>query len=208
MSSEHPRGHPANTAHEPTGDRAPLPSHTAGRVSDETPAVLPHLVVTVHEPGTLTAAFDGTEVPPPAAVGEWTRATLGVLLDTVTQDRTIAVRIEVREVDGTVFTDLINARRRATPTLRPDMPQSRRQRRARHSKTSPVLVEVTGDGFVPGEDIAVAVIVAHTDATGTGAARALLDRRQLDSLLPEGTGSGEVVLYGRISGTVVVRRVP
>ncbi len=68
-----------------------------------------------------------------------------------------------------------------------------------------MLVEVTGDGFVPGEDIAVAVIVAHTDATGTGAARALLDQRQLDALAES---PHEVVLYGRISGTTVVRRVP
>ena len=34
----------------------------------------------------------------------------------------------------------------------------------------------------------------------------MLDQRQLDAALPE--GSGEVVLYGRISGTTVVRRVP
>ena len=61
---------------------------------------------------------------------------------------------------------------------------------------------------MPGEDIAVAVIVSHTDATGTGTARALLDRRQLDAVLPEGDGAGEVVLYGRVSGTIVVRRVP
>mgnify|MGYP000499950454 CR=1 FL=1 len=52
---------------------------------------------------------------------------------------------------------------------------------------------------------AVAVIVAHTDATGTGAARALLDQRQLDALAES---PHEVVLYGRISGTTVVRRVP
>ena len=61
---------------------------------------------------------------------------------------------------------------------------------------------------MPGEDIAVAVIVSHTDATGTGAARALLDQRQLNAVLPEADGAGEVVLYGRISGTTVVRRVP
>ena len=52
------------------------------------------------------------------------------------------------------------------------------------------------------------MIVAHTDATGTGAARALLDQQQLDAALPEGDDAGEAVLYGRISGTIVVRRVP
>ncbi|TDO87881.1 hypothetical protein C8D81_2951 [Enemella evansiae] len=166
--------------------------------------VLPHLVVTVHEPGTLSAILDGTEVPPPTGQGEWTRGDLGVLLDTVTQDRTIAVRIEVREVDGTVFTDLIHTRRRPAPEPEPDSTAAptRRGRRARQKQ--PVLVEVTGDGFVPGEDIAVAVIVSHTAAAGTGAARALLDQRQLDSLAES---PHEVVLYGRVSGTTVVRRV-
>ena len=52
------------------------------------------------------------------------------------------------------------------------------------------------------------LIEGHTDATGTGAARALLDQQQLDAALPEGDDAGEAVLYGRISGTIVVRRVP
>ena len=37
------------------------------------------------------------------------------------------------------------------------------------------LAEVTAKGFVPGEDVAVATIVAHTDATGTGETRTLID---------------------------------
>lgn len=177
--------------------------------SDETPVVLPHVLITVTDGGALDVTVDGTAFPPPAAAEEWTRGTFGPLLDAVTKDRTIAVRIEVREVDGTVFTDLIRSRKPTPPPPSDDdpaAPGTRRARRAKQQEPSPVLVEVSGEGFVPGEDIAVAVIVAHTDATGTGAARALLDRRQLDAALPE--GSGEVVLYGRISGTITVRRVP
>ena len=64
---------------------------------------------------------------------------------------------------------------------------------------------MTGEGFVPGEDVAVAVIVSHTDATSTGYARTLLDRGRLRSLLSD--GGGEVILFGRISGTVHVRRL-
>jgi hypothetical protein len=64
------------------------------------------------------------------------------------------------------------------------------------------LAEVTAEGFVPGEDVAVATIVSHTDATGTGEARALID---LDDL-PTGT-SPEVILFGRISGTLALRRL-
>ncbi|MFN8119548.1 MAG: hypothetical protein U0R67_08265 [Micropruina glycogenica] len=173
---------------------------------------LPHVVITVTENGALNVTVDGTPFPSPSAGSEWTRGTFGPLLDAVTHDRTVAVRIEVREVDGTVFTDLIRARKPTPPPPddEPAGPGTQRSRRAKHTTQHepPVLIEVTGDGFVPGEDIAVAVIVAHTDATGTGAARALLDQQQLDAALPEGDDAGEAVLYGRISGTIVVRRVP
>jgi len=185
--------------------RNPL-HRTPSQQPNETPVVLPHVVITVTENGALDVTVDGTRFPPPAAGSEWTRGTFGPLLDAVTKDRTIAVRIEVREVDGTVFTDLIRSRKPAPSPPTDDDPAAPATRRARRTKQPPVLVEVTGDGFVPGEDIAVAVIVSHTDATGTGAARALLDKRQLDAVLPE--GPGEVVLYGRVSGTTVVRRVP
>lgn len=192
--------------------RNPL-RRTMSQQPDETPVVLPYVVIAVAETGALDVTVDGTAFPPPAAAEEWTRGTFGPLLDAVTKDRAVAVRIEVREVDGTVFTDLIRSRK-PTPSPLPDddpaAPGTRRARRAKHTTQyePPVLVEVTGEGFVPGEDIAVAVIVAHTDATGTGAARALLDQQQLDAALPEGDDAGEAVLYGRISGTIVVRRVP
>lgn len=188
--------------------RNPL-HHTPSQQPDETPVALPHVVITVTENGALNVTVDGTPFPSPSAGSEWTRGTFGPLLDAVTHDRTVAVRIEVREVDGTVFTDLIRARKPTPPPPddEPAGPGTQRSRRAKHTTQHepPVLIEVTGDGFVPGEDIAVAVIVAHTDATGTGAARALLDQRQLDALAES---PHEVVLYGRISGTTVVRRVP
>jgi len=188
--------------------RNPL-HHTPSQQADETPVALPHVVIAVAENGALDVTVDGTPFPPPAAGSEWTRGTFGPLLDAVTHDRAVAVRIEVREVDGTVFTDLIRARKPTPPPPddEPAGPGTRRSRRAKHTGP-PALVEVSGEGFVPGEDIAVAVIVSHTDATGTGAARALLDQRQLNAVLPEADGAGEVVLYGRISGTTVVRRVP
>lgn len=182
---------------EPQTPRTPDPA--------DAPIALPHVIVTVAETGALDITVDGAPFPPPTSASEWTRSTFGTLLDAITADRTIAVRIEVHEVDGTVFTDLIHTRRRPAPEPETATPPTRRGRRAKQPKQQPVLVEVTGEGFVPGEDIAVAVIVSHTDATGTGAARALLDKRQLDSLAES---PREVVLYGRISGTTVVRRVP
>ena len=179
-----------------TGPRRSTPS------DDETtaPVELPHVLVTVAADGTLTATVDGTSFASPDA-SAWTRATFGPLMDAITKDRTIAVRIEVRESEGSVFTDILRTRkpRRAEAPSETRVPETRRSRRARRV---PRLAEVTADGFVPGEDVAVATIISHTDATGTGEARALID---LDGL-PDGS-THEVILLGRISGTLAVRRL-
>ena len=102
-------------------------------------------------------------------------------------------------------------RPRPAPPPPPEPPETEPEDpRGKHAKDKgtqrPVLAEITADGFVPGEDVAIAVIVSHTDATGTGSTRTLLDTSQLASLLR--TGTGEVVLFGRVSGTTHVRRLP
>lgn len=164
------------------------------------PVELPHVLVTVADDGTLAATVDGTHFEKSGA-SAWTRATFGPLMDAITKDRTIAVRVEVRESDGSVFTDILRTRkpRRAVAPSENSVPETRR---SRHARRVPRLSEVTAHGFVPGEDVAVATIVSHTDATGTGEARALID---LDDL-PAGT-SHEVILFGHISGTLAVRRL-
>ncbi|MDK9625661.1 hypothetical protein FAM14193_001476 [Propionibacterium freudenreichii] len=173
----------------------------SGPNDDETtaPVELPHVLVTVAGDGTLTAMVDGTPFPSPDP-GAWTRATFGPLMDAITQDRTIAVRVEVRESDGSVFTDILRTRK-PRPAVAPSETPVPETRRSRHARRMPRLAEVTADGFVPGEDVAVATIVSHTYATGTGEARALID---LDDL-PDGTH--EVILFGRISGTLAARRL-
>lgn len=164
------------------------------------PVELPHVLITVAEDGTLTATVDGTPFEAQETT-EWTRSTFGPLIDAITKDRTIAVRVEVRESDGSVFTDILRTRRprRAVAPSETPVPETRR---SRHARRVPRLAEVTAHGFVPGEDVAVATIVFHTDATGTGGARALID---LDDLR-DGSVS-EVILFGRISGTFAVRRL-
>ena len=169
---------------------------------DETtaPVELPHVLVTVAADGTIAATVDGTPFPSPDA-SAWTRATFGPLMDAITKDRTIAVRVEVRENDGSVFTDILRTRkpRRAVAPSEDPVPETRR---SRHARRVPRLAEVTAHGFVPGEDVAVATIISHTDATGTGEARSLID---LDDLPDASTP--EVILFGRISGALAVRRL-
>lgn len=172
-----------------------------GPTDDETtaPVELPHVLVTVAGDGTLAAMVDGAPFASPDAI-VWTRATFGPLMDAITKDRTIAVRVEVRESDGSAFTDILRTRkpRRAAVPSKSPVPETRR---SRHARRLPRLAEVTAEGFVPGEDVAVATIVSHTDAAGSGEARTLID---LDDL-PDGTH--EVILFGRISGTFAVRRL-
>lgn len=57
-----------------------------------------------------------------------------------------------------------------------------------------------GEGFVAGEDVAVALVVSHTNARPDGSVRALND-----PALIEATGAREVILFGQISGTTTVR---
>ncbi|KJL36416.1 hypothetical protein ACX1DX_03520 [Tessaracoccus sp. Y36] len=165
----------------------------AKTIAEDIQAVLPHVRVAVTETGVLDVTVDGAEYPPPAR-GEWTRGTFADLLDAVTENRSIGVRIEVREVDGSVFTDLIQPRTRTRPA-EPEPAQE--PARPARKKKGPALVEVTADGFLAGEDVAVAIIVSHTDATN-GRARALLDLNQLP---PAHGGRRDVLLLGRISGT-------
>ncbi len=107
----------------------------------------------------------------------------------------------MRENDGSVFTDILRTRkpRRAVAPSENAVPETRR---SRHARRVPRLAEVTAPGFVPGEDVAVATIISHTDATGTGEARSLID---LDDLPDASTP--EVILFGRISGALAVRRL-
>ncbi len=69
-----------------------------------------------------------------------------------------------------------------------DEPVRRRRHRA------PELVELHADGFVAGEDIAVAVILGRGSAGPGGHVRALIDR-------------AEIALLGRISGAIAIRHV-
>ena len=61
------------------------------------------------------------------------------------------------------------------------------------------LAVLHGQGFVPGEDVAIAIVIAHSDAGPDGTARALLDRGQLDA-----SPTREVILLGRASGTLTI----
>lgn len=164
---------------------------------------LPLAVVTVKEMGAVSATFDGIEVPPPIYAEHWSRAQFGELLDTLTRQRSRSIRLEVRESDGSVFTEIIHAGRgtaEATDvaTQSASQPDSRRARRDR----APRLVEITGDGFIQGEEVLVAIPVSTAEGDASGVARVVID---LDQLVNQ---AREVALIGYLSGRIVTERLP
>lgn len=154
----------------------------------EVPVVLPHVVMQVAEDGTMTVTIDGEPHRPEPFAPPWRRDSFATVLDRLTDQRRSPVRVEVREADGTVFTDIITpSRRRAAPEppVRPAAPAP-----------LPVL---HGEGFVPGEDVAIAVVVAHGDAAPDGTMRGLIEAAQLAA-----SPTREVILLGRVSGAVTI----
>lgn len=161
------------------------------------PVAIPFIVLDVHEDGTVTVTVDGRRLEPDPFAPPWRRSSFGRIIDRATNDRTTPVRVEVREADGTTFTDIIAARRRRSrPEPEPEPEAS----------AGPMFHTVEGAGFVPGEDVAVAVVTGHTDAAHAGTARALIDPAGVD--VDQTGGVIEVILFGRVSGTTIIRRLP
>ncbi|MGP5008861.1 hypothetical protein ACTXJK_18365 [Brachybacterium tyrofermentans] len=165
--------------------------HATQPEPEHAPVSMRTVILDIHLDGSMAVTIDGTPYLPPDDAAPWSRASFPQIIDHASEERTVPVRVEVHEVDGTSFTELLPARPpRPAPASEPT-PKRKKQ-------VPPALVEVTGEGFVPGEDVACCLIVSHTDATPHGAARAVLDPKQVK-------GAGEVMLVGRISGTVVTR---
>jgi len=149
------------------------------------PATLPLVVATVLKDRSIQVTVNGDLL----VQGPIDRDSLGRVLSAIAEDRRSAIRAEVRESDGRVFVDIISPpvrRSRFAPPLNAPV-----------TPTPPALVEVSGVGFVPGEDVAVAIITSRTSATGDGFARALLERSKIPGSVTE------VLLFGETSGTVV-----
>ncbi|WP_152363192.1 hypothetical protein [Microlunatus speluncae] len=153
----------------------------------------------------MTVTVNGEPFPPPDETNPWTRATIGAVLDAVTRHRRIPVRFEVHETDGSTFTEIIPAGHGtseppAPGPVSPD-PVNRDAAITEGGKSADAadLIEFSVDGFVGGEEIAVAVVVAVTAAGPDGTAQLRLEPAVLH-------GGHEVVLYGWISGNAAVRR--
>lgn len=149
--------------------------------TEAVPVVLPHVVIVVTEPDTLTVTVDGTPHLPPDGES-WGRSDFGAVLDEITGHRSISVRIEVIETDGSHFTDIIGAHRPRRPAPLSDTIEPADE------KPQPSRV----GGLLPGETVALAPVTTHLAANDTGTIN-----------LDPGSG-GPVLVFGMSSGTTVM----
>ena len=164
---------------------APAPYRRDQAAQLRVPVVLPLVVVRVNKDGLLDITVDRE---PYDTDGPLTRDALHRLLDTIAGDLASPLKVEIHELNEPVFTDFI--------TLEPE-PAAQPAKRVR-SSISASTGEVSGDGFLPDEDVAVAVVVAHQVANADGIARLRLPPALLAGR------PGVVVLVGQSSGTIAV----
>lgn len=150
------------------------------------PVVLPLLKVSVDSDGALAVALNHE---PYAAERSLSREDLKALVDEAARNIGTAVRVEVRESDGTSFVDIITPPRPVLDPAEAEPPPS---------SAGAAAGEVAGQGFAPNEDIAIAVVVASQVADADGTARL----RVPPALLA--THPGRVVLLGESSGVVAL----
>lgn len=146
------------------------------------PVVMPLVEVVVDEDGLLTVTLDRE---PYSADGALRREDLRRTLTDIAADLHTPIRVEVREADGTTFTDIVAPKQRdAEPA-----PAARR-----------VLASAFGissDGFTAGEEVEVCIVVARQVAADDGSTQLRLPPALLAS-------HPDVVLVGRTSGAVAL----
>jgi hypothetical protein len=162
---------------------------TAGAAAGAAEA--PEVTVTVAGSGDLAVEVGGAPWVPPPDLAPLTRASFGRLMDRLHGWLGGPFAVEVVEADGTRAAGVIDL---------PDQP--------RHGETQPAdffpaggaweaALEAGAGGFLPGED--VLVCFAHYCAQAGPDGQAIFG-------LPAGYAGREMVLLGRASGTLAVRR--
>ncbi len=164
------------------------------------PGGLTRVEVVEADDGTVRVLVDGQSL----TSGPVDRWDLGRVLSAAAEQHG-PLRVELTDRAGRVFIDVLHPPAGPTPAVRPapsaPTPDAPERPSAEHGTFSE-LVEVTGEGFVPGEEVQVAVVVQGSSVGPCGRARALLDL----SDLPDGVRA--VVLLGAVSGTLHIEYLP
>jgi hypothetical protein len=148
------------------------------------PVVLSVVHVAIDADGVLAVDVDG--VPRDSEQGR-TRGDLRAVIDEITSDLGAPVRVEVREADGSTFTDV------ATPPAPAP---------AAEQPPTPPPPALAGAGFQPGEEVALAYVVVRQNADAEGNASLNLPPALLAAT------RGGLVLLGMTSRTVTQLGAP
>lgn len=164
--------------------------------NEAVPVVLRHVVITVDITGTLAVTVDQQpHLPPEGEV--WGRGDFATILDDLTEQRSVPVRVDVYESDGSHFTDIIHAHRpRRTPEPEPESPAPAGDDAAVETPAPPATQMERLVGFLPGETVLIAHITEEVTADVNG------------TIAPPDTSPGPVVVVGRTSGTLIVQEAP
>lgn len=149
------------------------------------PVVLPLVKITVDGAGGLAVTVDDEPLPDET---ELTRGELRPLLDRIAAERGSALRVQIHEPDGKVFTDFHTPEPTTTPRPTPEPVTHPQNTPGRQPIVNVQAGSVTGEGFQPDEQIAVAIVVhrAVSNSDGTFDLHlpvALLDRHTSDVVL-------------------------
>jgi hypothetical protein len=144
------------------------------------PAVLSTVHVDIDTDGVLSVDIDGQLY---AADRDLARSDLRSILDEITIGLETAVRVEVRESDGTTYADIATPPEPTAPEEDGPLPNPRTH-------------ALAGAGFKPGEEVALAYVVARQPADSDGNASI-----NLPPALIAATRGG-LVLLGLTSQTV------
>jgi len=155
------------------------------------PVVLPLVRVTVDVTGALSITVDDEPLSDASAL---TREELRPLLDRIATDRGSALRIEIREPDGKVFTDFHTPEATVASVSTPKPVSHKRSGRDERPIASVRAGALTGDRFQPGEEVVVAIVVHRATSNSDGTLDLQLPVALLDRT------AGDVVLVGEQSG--------
>ncbi len=156
------------------------------------PVVLPLVRVAVDDRGSLSVTLDDEPLTDEAS--ELTRSELRPLLDRIATERGSALRVEIHEPDGKVFTDFHTPEPTAEPGPTPKPVSHKHSARDERPITSIRAGALTGGGFQPGEEVVVAIVVHRATSNSDGTLDLHLPVALLDRT------AGDVVLVGEASG--------
>ncbi len=171
------------------------PHHHSDGHGVRVPVVLPLVEVHVDSNGHLGITVDHEPHDPEETL---TREDLCRVVTDIATEVGTPVRVEVHEADST-FIDIITPSGPMPAESTPPATTAESSGSGTGLPGMPMVVgEVAGAGFLPHEDVAVAVVVAHQVAATDGTARLRLPPALLEA------HPGLVVLMGITSGAVTI----